>query len=172
MRKVVDWEVNTYLIQSILDNSELDLSKALVNLVLLFNSFESKTKWYRYIEKFDLEKIYYLEIFNYFKRRYVTDNKINEKFNGLFRDSYFSPDNLDENDNESRNKKRVIECLLGNNNQDKEKLATCLIIAYRFRNNIFHGKKHICELENYLGCYKVIIELFNNILIHFALQKY
>ena len=56
MRKVVDWEVNTYLIQSIMDNSELDLSKALVNLVLLFNSFESKTKWYRYIDKFDLEK--------------------------------------------------------------------------------------------------------------------
>jgi hypothetical protein len=65
---------------------------------------------------------------NYFKDRYVEDNGFGYRFNHL---------NLRANDNEQL----VRDVLLGNENALENKLACCLIIIIRFRNNYFHGIK-------------------------------
>lgn len=163
MGKVINWEQNIDLIDTIYANYEDDLSKAIVNIVLLFNAFESQTQWYKYTKHYHLKTEYYFDIFEKFRKRYVTDGKINENFNNLFRDNVRPYENQEGN-HEEENRLRVIDTLLGNTDNNEDKLFTCLCLSYRFRNNIFHGKKHIAELQDYLECYGWIIDLFKNIL--------
>ncbi|WP_369983310.1 hypothetical protein [Thalassolituus sp.] len=63
-----------------------------------------------------------------FKDRYVEGDGLNNRFDHL---------HLRPNDNE----KLVRDVLLGNENALENKLACCLIIILRFRNNYFHGIK-------------------------------
>ncbi len=65
---------------------------------------------------------------NYFKERYVEGNGLGYRFNHL---------HLRANDNEQL----VRNVLSGNENALENKLACCLIIILRFRNNYFHGIK-------------------------------
>lgn len=65
---------------------------------------------------------------NYFKMRYLEGNEFGYRFAHL---------HLRANDNEQL----VRDVLLGNENALENKLACCLIIILRFRNNYFHGIK-------------------------------
>lgn len=65
---------------------------------------------------------------NYFKDRYVEGDGVNYRFDHL---------HLRPNDCE----KLVRDVLLGNEHALENKLACCLIIILRFRNNYFHGIK-------------------------------
>lgn len=65
---------------------------------------------------------------NYFKQRYVEGDGFGYRFDHL---------HLRVNDNEQL----VQDVLLSNENAVENKLACCLIIILRFRNNYFHGIK-------------------------------
>ena len=71
----------------------------------------------------------------YFKGRYVEDGNPSYRFNHL---------HLRPNDNEGL----VREVLLGNENAPENKLACCLIIILRFRNNYFHGIKWAYQFQD------------------------
>lgn len=71
---------------------------------------------------------------NYFKNRYVKDGGFGDRFNHL---------HLRRNDQEDL----VKHVLLGTENAQESKLACCLIIILRFRNNYFHGIKWAYQFQ-------------------------
>jgi len=72
---------------------------------------------------------------SYFQNRYIENNETNNKFEHLhFRKNDF-PD-------------LVKETLKGNTNDASSKLACCLIIILRFRNNYFHGIKWAYQFKD------------------------
>ncbi|TMO35980.1 hypothetical protein CWC26_16995 [Pseudoalteromonas sp. S4488] len=71
---------------------------------------------------------------NYFKERYIENGEFGNRFNHL---------NLRKNDKEEL----VKEVLLGTENAQESKLACCLIIILRFRNNYFHGIKWAYQFQ-------------------------
>lgn len=48
----------------------------------------------------------------------------------------------------SKDQKLVESVLLGTENTLEKKLACCLIIIYRFRNNFFHGEKWVHNFKD------------------------
>tara|TARA_R110001592_G_scaffold118279_1_gene320662 strand:- start:5338 stop:5832 length:495 start_codon:yes stop_codon:yes gene_type:complete len=71
---------------------------------------------------------------NYFKKRYVEDGGFGYRFHHL---------HIRKNDKEEL----VKEVLLGTENAQENKLACCLIIILRFRNNYFHGIKWAYQFQ-------------------------
>lgn len=64
----------------------------------------------------------------FFKNRYYAENEFTNHFTNL---------NFRRRDNES-----LVKDVLSNENKNsKDQLIACLIIVYRFRNNLFHGNK-------------------------------
>lgn len=181
-----NWKENIILINDMtkgLKNVEPDTVKHLLHLLLLFNSFEEHINaiddysvYYEYngskkrktvrkifLEKYNLNIDYYEETFAFFKSRYVTNGKLNKNFNGLFKN--------ESNENINHTETRITNYLLSNNISNEKKLETCLEIAYRFRNNIFHGGKIVSEFSKFNNCYIEIIKFFENILEH-STKKY
>jgi hypothetical protein len=64
----------------------------------------------------------------YFQNRYIENGESNDKYDNL---------NLRKNDEPNL----ILSVLKGENNDLQRKLASCLIIILRFRNNYFHGIK-------------------------------
>jgi hypothetical protein len=92
-------------------------------------------------------------VFSYFQNRYITTGRINSKFEKLFRPQ------------DSNWKARLISILTDNqmSSTTKEKIFGILIIAYRIRNNSFHGTKELPEIVDQ----KETFEHLNNFLMNF-----
>ena len=78
----------------------------------------------------EIDNIIFEEALNYFKQRYFPDGQESYHFEGL-------------NIRQSKVKARVESALCGQATDPKELLLICLIIVYRFRNNLFHGEKWV-----------------------------
>jgi hypothetical protein len=74
------------------------------------------------------------EQLTYFKTRYVENGKFTHRYSGL---------HFRRNDHEDL----VKSVLLGTLNDEASKLACCLIIVLRFRNNYFHGIKWAYQFQ-------------------------
>ena len=129
-----------------------ELSHTLLKFVLTLSVFESifhgnkkflKKKPYEQIE-LSWAKPY----FDFFVDRYVTDGKMNSKFDLFFQDQH-------------NDEQWVIEKLLNpGTTSETERFLVVFKISYRFRNNLLHGNigKAVRELDQYDDCFKKIIE--------------
>jgi len=72
---------------------------------------------------------------SYFQNRYVSNREFTERFPHL---------RLRSRDREQL----VREVLLGNETNPSSVALTCLLIVYRYRNNLFHGIKEIYDIGN------------------------
>jgi hypothetical protein len=78
----------------------------------------------------------------YFRRRYVEDGSVNDRFDGL----RFRPRDRED---------LVRDVLVGQVSAAGDILLALLIIVYRFRNNLFHGEKSLRELPSQKGSFSV-----------------
>ena len=138
-------------------------SNCITQILLLFNIFENCFERNKKNEKkkiISFSKNFSDDIaepfFSFFKKRYVTNNIINNSFSDLF----FYINNERENNPVKDWEKKIKENLINNT----EKVFTVFSICYRFRNNIFHGNKHICLLKDYIDCYENIINFMEILL--------
>lgn len=72
-------------------------------------------------------------VFEFFKTRYISDGQPNSQYATFEFNS-----NLIKNE--------VVECLSGSKQSNEEKLKALLSIAFRLRNNLFHGVKVVHKL--------------------------
>ncbi|TCJ26188.1 hypothetical protein E0X81_10485 [Halomonas sp. GDM18] len=92
---------------------------------------------------------------DYFKRRYIDQGnaKTNAKFEKL-------------RINNSAHKGLVSGVLLGVVDDPSQKLIACLIIVYRYRNNLFHGEKWTYEMhsqqDNFNHATQLLVKLLNS----------
>ena len=90
-------------------------------------------------------------IYNYFQKRYTTKGKINELFNQL---------RFGKSD-----RKVFVKTVLENDAPlINDVLKALLIIAYRLRNNLFHGTKRVELLSTQIDNFKVTNELLAKII--------
>jgi hypothetical protein len=103
---------------------------------------ESKSQTISILDENSLNKIY-----NYFKNRYIQSA---DKFKGLnFRED------------EKKFQEKIKECFNKDNISLQEKIEVLLYIAFRIRNNIYHGIKQVHKLyeqnENFAQINKFLI---------------
>lgn len=91
------------------------------------------------------------DVFNYFKNRYV----LNEHPTGYFNTFEFYSEPI---------KHEVYGCLSNANPSNEEKLQTLLFIAFRLRNNLFHGEKQVEKLYEQNENFKQINKLLMNLI--------
>lgn len=91
--------------------------------------------------------------FIYFKNRYVSEGHATEHFNTF----EFKSEPI---------KKEVFECLIDENLSSTQKLKVLLYIAFRLRNNLFHGQKQVDKLyeqnENFKRINLFLMNLIEN----------
>lgn len=88
----------------------------------------------------------YRESYDYFKNRYTTSGKVNYEFNSL---GFKRPD-----------KKELVQEVLESDNPSKQNIIKALlIIVYRLRNNLFHGKKSMKALNSQIDNFKITNKL-------------
>jgi|TARA_R100000501_G_C2571239_1_gene78032 hypothetical protein len=135
-------EVERYLEKKGMGYENLSESerKAISHFALIWSLFEAQLlqenasarkiveKSAEWMEADGLDEFFVEDMLNYFKARYIEDGEFNYRFDHL---------HLRPNDNEQL----VKDVLLGQEVELKNKLACCLIIVLRFRNNYFHGIK-------------------------------
>ena len=97
------------------------------------------------------------QIFDYFKNRYIT----NETINKIFRNFSF-----DKNNTCNEYKKFVKEKLEAQEVTLKEQIQSLLYIAFRLRNNLYHGVKDVKKLyeqnENFRQINIFLMEIIDN----------
>ena len=145
-------------------------TQLLVSFLLTFNLFEDwlfekERGWnarMRISEKlveapwFNLE--HYKEFAEFFSKRYITtENAVNSHFRNL----QLSKRANDGNKSEYEIVKSV---LLGEKNSAKDTIYAYFCIAYRFRNNLFHGNKQVLGLNIYDECFQVVIDFMCQIM--------
>lgn len=146
-RNNINIDKNIYLIQSMLSNNYDKVKNSLVQMVMLFNLFEkvflsNKTRdedKYCIIDRYVIqdENIIHDE-YEFFKNRYYINGRFTSEFYSL---------HLNKN----------LWGKVGKYFEDNEnKLFLLFRIVYQIRNNLYHGYKHICELEKYLECFENI----------------
>ena len=144
--------------------------KILIKFLLLFNVFEArlfkngqhvndllkqissdvvKESW------FDMSLC--ADFLSFFRKRYIDDNgTTNKKFDNL---------KLAGSANDRTTPKGNAKAVILNKEAKQENiLFACLCIAYRFRNNFFHGSKDVLGLNVYYDCFEVIIEFVTSLL--------
>lgn len=121
--------------------------KAISNFALIWSLFEAQLleenasskkiveKSAEWMEADGLDEAYVEDKLNYFKARYVEAGDFNYRFDHL---------HFRANDNDQL----VKAVLLGQEVELKNKLACCLIIVLRFRNNYFHGIKWAYQFQD------------------------
>ena len=93
---------------------------------------------------------------NYFKTRYVNQHGLTQYFTGL---------NLRSNDNRTS----VEDVLMGNVTDGRSQLKACLIITYRFRNNLFHGDKWAYAIQGQQDNFNHAVELLKKCVLKFRI---
>lgn len=96
----------------------------------------------------------FLKSLELLKCRYIRNGKPNEKFEFRFRRGEW----------EERAKQNLAEVLLGERTDDVDVVFALLSIAWRLRNNLFHGIKHLSDLKEQNENFGVI----NQVLANFA----
>ena len=135
-------ETSINLIQSICnDENEISLVCSLSKFLMLFNLFEKNFlkdlgNWYEVPQNYEIDETEITNEFNFFKDRYYKDGKETSIFKGL-----------------NIYKKWEIK---KNFKEDNNKFETLLRISYMFRNNLYHGYKHILDLKKYEECFEKI----------------
>lgn len=77
----------------------------------------------------------FLPAFDFFRERYIVGHETSAAFPSL-------------SENDTRIKNAIKDALLEKENTPTEKLAGLLLIAYCFRNNLFHGSKWAWGLDD------------------------
>ncbi len=91
------------------------------------------------------------EEFDYCVRRYINNGERNDRFYHL----RFSDD---------RQSDLVFNTLTSGTPTLRDKLETCLLIVYRYRNNLFHGMKEIPTLNDQVGNFSTAISILQKLL--------
>lgn len=161
-------EVNTMKLQlefAQLKNTSLspEAQDQLVVFLLVFNVFEARlfkngkgvsNLLKKISEDVVKERWFCDEIFKeyliFFKERYVVEENVNKAFY-LLRLS-------GEKNNVSNDKGNAMAVILGQEKGSGNVLRCCLCIAYRFRNNLFHGEKEVLGLDAYYDCFDKIVK--------------
>ena len=91
------------------------------------------------------------EEFTYWKERYIKDETPTDKFAHL----RLSDD---------RQVNLVLNSLSSKQATLRDKLETCLLIVYRYRNNMFHGMKDVRKLNNQEQNFRMATTLLQKIL--------
>lgn len=95
-------------------------------------------------------------IFGYFQDRYITDAHTNQ----IFDDFKFS-----RNTNDNDYKQFVKNSLLSSATTSKDKIKSLLYIAFRLRNNLYHGIKEVSKLydqnENFKQINLLLMEIID-----------
>ncbi|MBO7526384.1 MAG: hypothetical protein J6T74_00635 [Clostridia bacterium] len=152
-RQEINKTESLYLIDTMSIAGHERLKESLIKMLMLFNLFEcvylkdkiNDTDKYAIIDKYTMDESLIIKEFNFFKERYYN----NGNFTNNFKTLNFGKDL----------KQKIGNSFIANN----EKLFALTRIAYKFRNNLYHGHKHICELEKYETCFENI----NSFLIKF-----
>jgi len=93
-----------------------------------------------------IQERYVDELFDFFRKRYVLNNKITPTFKRL-RFCY------KKTSTNQKVEKIVEDTLLINNPSFEAKMKVILLIIYRFRNNLFHGVKSPLNLNKFEDIY-------------------
>lgn len=142
-------------ISNVRDNRYLDLQRTLIRFVCYFNLFEcfiseqNIPHWFKFHERFYVDELILDDCFKFFKNRYITDGSVNKDFYDLCK-------NLS-----SLQKEEIINTLVNNLKEDKDKLYTLLSISYYFRNNLYHGYKDLSKLDQYKECFDIIVKIIH-----------
>ena len=162
MPDTLEWINNYYDIN--LDEENLS---PIYHFSLLWNMFESIAcdneasiqKIERTVEaahhRMSLHQNDYEKPLNYFRSRYVTDGQTNDIFDGFSfnRNHAWKP--------------RVANALINHDAETLELITVLLVIAYRYRNNLFHGVKDIPNIEgqkaNFKNANKVLKQFLNDL---------
>jgi len=83
------------------------------------------------ITTYNINSVLFTEHLEYFTERYVLNNRANYHFDSLF------------NGQTNASRELVHQVLSGTNLNSDDIVVACIIISYRFRNNLFHGNKEI-----------------------------
>lgn len=161
----------TEFIKQISSFYDCEMRDILLKFLLYFNVFENKFLCGESENSDNLRKIISNnsiniesthQIYDFFVERYVQNGIIN----GCFADLFYLRENGKYRDEETRTK--IIENLKSNTSDKVTKTFTSLVIAYRFRNNLYHGNKSILHLDSYKECFnetnyfmESIIDSFN-----------
>ncbi len=97
-------------------------------------------------KKVELSLEDYKHIYDYFRNRYTESGEVNDKFHDLkFR---------------TRDKKELVEEVLKSEDSEvTEIVKALLIIVYRLRSNLFHGRKDVKDLYYQTENFKIANEL-------------
>jgi hypothetical protein len=141
--------------------------KAISNFALIWSLFEAQLldesasarkilqKTQQWVNGPGIDNAFVDDHLNYFKDRYVEGDEFGYRFHHL---------HLRANDNEAL----VRDVLLGNENALENKLACCLIIILRFRNNYFHGIKWAYQFREQQENFERACSLLTWCLDHYA----
>ena len=165
-QKVVDWINEKFFVTKTYNKEDFEQMES---FCLLWNLFEKKVAdgsetslGLSKIEKFATKNSQYINIdntimedcFNYFQNRYIENGTTNAQF-----------DNLKFRQNDTQYSDKLKNILTNNSmsSTESEKILGILTIAYRIRNNSFHGTKELPEIVNQKETFKH----FNDFLMSF-----
>ena len=89
----------------------------------------------------------------YFSNRYISGSRTTNEFR-----------NLKLRRDDAHIVKRSLEQYKANGKRDWELLWSYLMIAYRFRNNMFHGSKGLVNLSSYIEQFKMINQFLRQLI--------
>lgn len=183
----------TEKINMILDSNNLhsDMKNIILKFLFVFNVFEFEffdEPKYDEDGKFQLKRVpdrieliqkffdmnkYTQEFLNslillqsHFNKLYINNDKTTDRFKTLLKFNYKTQtyDTVEE-----KNLKSFLYQNLNNDRQDAVKNA--LTISYRFRNNLFHGKKDIQELNKYKEDFSEITNFLISLMRYFEKKE-
>lgn len=148
--KISEW-INDYLYISNIDGEEFVEVR---NFMILWNLFEARLfncnfgQNKRNIDKIRLDTDIVNQTLQYLKERYTEDNNINFRYKSLKFRYKHKECNHDCGCDDSRNcdYKFVKHILLHGSDDSSAIIKAIILIIYRYRNNLFHGKKEIALL--------------------------
>lgn len=154
---VINW-LNLYFKGNTIDENQL---KPILHFSLLWNLFENtyftdeihlnplRLISLSEISFEELDDVIIDSLFDFFKSRYLDNNQTNNKFNLL-----------------QIHQSTIQFCsdiLHASNPTKQEKVKFLFVVIHRFRNNLFHGRKH----PKTLNIYKDVFYKINKFLMHF-----
>lgn len=156
--------------------------KVIVKFLLLFNVFEARlfkdgygvSNLLEQISKdLKLQNWYDISKYNlygkFFSDRYINDKN---KCTGYFKNLKLKGTLNDKNSIKYKCKDALVKFKNYKENNNDYLLNSYLEIAYRFRNNLFHGNKSTIGLNIYKECFEKIIFLIENLLKDMILNNF
>ncbi|BFT30965.1 hypothetical protein D210916BOD24_21410 [Alteromonas sp. D210916BOD_24] len=133
---------------SAVDRSAIEL------FTLTWSIFESKKldrnasipKIEEKLAEIEIDEVFFEDTLDYFKRRYFPNGQESYHFEYL-------------NIKRPETKIKIENALKGEISDPKELLLICLIIIYRFRNNLFHGEKWVYGIQGQQENFEFSVDL-------------